>query len=277
MRAAVVAAFVMVITGCASSHRAGAPLKPGYNAFTKQQDVELGRQAAAQIMQQADVVHNQELQSYISRLGGELARQPQADNYSYSFTMLNDRSINAFALPGGPAFVFSGLVSAADNEAQLVGVLAHEISHVALRHATHEMSKANLLELPAALAGAVLGRGSVGAQVAQAGLGLGLNAVLLKYSRDAESEADALGSHIMAQAGYNPIEMARFFEKLEAEGGHAAPQFLSDHPNPGNRIKAVEAEIATMPQRSYNANSGLFEREKQLVAELPPPRAPRRQ
>ena len=112
--------------------------------------------------------------------------------------------------PGGPTYVNTGLLKAVENEAQLAGVMAHEISHVALRHGTNQASKANLLQIPAALAGFALG-GSMLGQLAQAGVGLGLNGVLLKYSRDAESQADLLGAQMMAQAGWNPLEMSRFF------------------------------------------------------------------
>jgi len=260
-------------SGCAA-RMPGEPLEPGFNVFSKEQDIQLGQEAAAQIRQQADIVQNRELQNYVSRLGMQLAEQPQADGYPYSFTLINDDSINAFALPGGPIFVHSGLIEAADNEGQVVGVLAHEIAHVALRHATNQASKANLIQLPAVLAGAAIGQESVLAQLGQLGLGLGVNSVLLRYSRDAETQADAFGSRLMAQVGYNPLEMARFFEKLEAEGGSRAPQFLSSHPNPGNRIQAVQAEIQTLPPRQYQAGTGQFGQMKQMVAQLPPPRQP---
>jgi predicted Zn-dependent protease len=247
-------------------------LKPGFNVYSKDQDVELGKAAAQEVRKQVEIVNNQELQSYISRLGHRLSSVPQAEDYPYTFTLVNDSSINAFALPGGPVFVHIGLLKAADNEAQLVGVLAHEISHVALRHATSEASKATLVQLPAVVAGQAIGQESTIAQLGQLGLGLGVNSVLLKYSRDAEREADALGTQIMSQAGYNPLEMARFFEKLEAEGGARAPEFLSSHPNPGNRVSAVRAEIATMQQRDYRADTGQFPRMRQLAGQLPPPK-----
>ncbi len=260
-------------SGCAT-RIPGAPLQPGFNVFSKEQDIQLGQEAAAQIRQQADIVANQGLQNYVSRLGMQLAAQPLADGYPYSFTLINDDSINAFALPGGPIFAHSGLIEAADNEGQVVGVLAHEIAHVALRHATNQASKANLIQLPAVLAGAAIGQESVLAQLGQLGLGLGVNSLLLRYSRDAENQADAFGTRLMAQAGYNPLEMARFFEKLEAEGGSRAPQFLSSHPNPGNRIQAVQAEIQALPPQQYQAGTGQFGPMKQMVAQLPPPRRP---
>jgi hypothetical protein len=268
----VVAAIALVITGCAG-RKPGDPLKPGYNVYSKEQDIQLGREAARTVVQQLDVVENRKLQQYLDKVGGRLAKQPAADDYPYEFTLINDPSINAFALPGGPIFVHSGLIAAAENEAQLAGVLAHEIAHVVLRHATSQASKANLLQFPAALAAAMIGQGSVGGQLGQAGLGLGLNVLMLRYSRGAEEEADALGARIMAGAGYNPIEMAHFFEKLEAEGGSSAPQFLSSHPSPGNRVKDVEAEIQTFPPGTFEKGkpTGEFREAKQLVAQLPKP------
>ncbi|MEN6536356.1 MAG: M48 family metallopeptidase [Bryobacteraceae bacterium] len=245
--------------------------KPGFNLFSKEQDVQLGKESAGQIEKQIEIVDNKELTDYIARIGSKLAAQPQADKYPYTFKVVNDKSINAFALPGGPAFVHTGLIAAADNEAQIAGVLAHEITHVALRHGTNQVSKANLIQLPALLAAQKMGGGILG-QLGQLGIGLGANSLLLKFSRTAETQADLLGVQIAAQAGYNPLEMARFFEKLEAAGGKQGPQFLSDHPNPGNRMKAIQDLIKQMPQRSYTAESGRLARMKTLVAGIPAPK-----
>jgi Zn-dependent protease with chaperone function len=250
-------------------------LKPGFNLFSKDQDIQLGKEAAAQIEQQLPVANNRELNEYVQRVGQKLASQPQADKYPYTFKVVQDKSINAFALPGGPTYVHTGLIAAADNEAQLAGVMAHEIAHVALRHGTNQASKANLIQLPAMLAAAIAGSGSIMSQLAQVGIGLGANSVLLKFSRNAERDADLLGARLMSQAGYNPIEMARFFEKLEAETGQrgAVAQFFSDHPNPGNRTKAVQDEIRYLPRQSYGADTGQFAQMKRLVASLPAPAA----
>ncbi len=264
------AAFgLLVLSSACAARQPGQAPKPGFNMFSKEQDIQLGREAAAQVRQQYPAVQNQFLQEYVSRVGQRLASQPEAGGYPYSFTLLNDPSVNAFSLPGGPSFVFAGLLSACENEAQLAGVLAHEISHVALRHATNQVSKANLLQIPAALAGAAAGSGSLTGQLAQLGIGLGFNSLLLKFSRTDESQADALGARIMARAGYNPIEMARFFEKLQAQGGSRAPEFLSDHPNPGNRERAIEAEIRALPAGSYGYSTGQFNEAKSMVAGLP--------
>ncbi|MBI1353850.1 MAG: M48 family metalloprotease [Acidobacteria bacterium] len=268
-----VTAFVFVVA-CAT-RQPGDPLKPGYNTFSKEQDIELGREAAAEVRQQVDVVKDQKLQNYVKVVGVRLARQPQAEDYPYEFTLINEESINAFALPGGPVFIHSGLLAAADTEAQFAGVLAHEISHVALRHGTSQASKAQMVQLPAVLAGAILGDGGALSQIGQVGLGLGLNALIMKYSRTAEKEADALGARIMSEAGYDPLAMAEFFQKLEEEtGGSQPPAFLSSHPSPGNRVQLVRAEMQTFPPGQYGYETGDFPLAKKLVAQLPKPNPP---
>jgi predicted Zn-dependent protease len=248
-------------------------LKPGWNLFSKDQDIQLGKEAAAEVEKEHTVVREAELVNYVRRVGGKLAATPEAGGFPYSFQVVADKSINAFALPGGPAFVHTGLLAAADNEAQLAGVLAHEISHVALRHGTNQATKANLIQLPVLLASGMLGKnGSIVGQLSQLGIGLGANSVLLKFSRTAESDADLLGTRIMAKVGYNPLEMARFFEKLEASDGARGPQFLSDHPNPGNRVKAVEEEIRYLPRSNYTTgNASDFARAQKLAAAVPVP------
>jgi beta-barrel assembly-enhancing protease len=269
----VILTTILVGVACAA-RQPGTAIKPGFNLFSKEQDVQLGREASQQVLQQYEVVQNPTLQNYLRTIGERLAATPEArgSGFPFSFTLVNDRSVNAFALPGGPMFVFTGLLNAVDNEAQLAGVMAHEMSHVILRHGTNQASKANLLQIPAVLAGATLGRGgSMMGQLAQLGIGLGFNSVLLKFSRNDESQADAMGAQMAAEAGYNPLEMARFFEKLEAAGGSRGPEFLSDHPNPGNREKAIEAEIRGLPQRNYNGETGQFSRMKAELRAVPAP------
>jgi Zn-dependent protease with chaperone function len=246
--------------------------KPGWNLFNKQQDIQMGREYAQQVEQQMTVVQNKDLTDYVNRIGQRLVKQGGLEDYPYFFKVVQEPSINAFALPGGPMFVHTGLLKAADNEAQVAGVLAHELSHVVLRHGTNQASKAQLIQLPAMLAGAVAG-GSLVGQLAQVGIGLGANSVLLKFSRGAESDADLLGAHIMAKAGYNPVELARFFEKLEAESGGKGnskmAQFMSDHPNPGNRVKAIEEQLPYMARGPFNATEGDLSRMQAFVDKLP--------
>jgi predicted Zn-dependent protease len=215
------------------------------------------------------------LSEYVSRVGKRLvsAQEAQASGFPFTFEVIADPSINAFALPGGPMFINTGLLRAVDNEAQLAGVMGHEMSHVILRHGTNQASKSKLIELPAVLASQMSG-GSMMGQLAQLGIGLGANSVLLRFSRTAESQADLMGSHLMAESGYNPIEMARFFEKLNTESGQRAPQFLSDHPNPENRQKAIEQEITRLPQQNYGYQTGEFGHMKEVVAKIHEPKPP---
>lgn len=258
-------AIALSLPSC-SRRNPGDEIQPGFNLFSRQQDIELGRQAATEVRKQYQVVNNQELQDYTMRIGARLAAQkePKESGFPFAYTLVNDKSVNAFALPGGPTFVHTGLILAAADEGQLAGVLAHEMSHVVLRHGTNQASKANLVKIPVLLAAAVTGNDLLVQLTNMGAMGL-----LLKFSRTSESQADAMGTRIMSEAGYDPTAMAHFFEKLQSEGGSRAPQFLSDHPNPGNRVAAVQEEIKALPRRQYGNPEGDFAHEKALVAKLP--------
>jgi beta-barrel assembly-enhancing protease len=277
MTAATVPATMVLALATAIWAQGPSQFHPGFNLFSKQQDVQLGQENAAQVRKQMPVINDPVLTEYVNRVGKRLvgAREAQESGFPFTFEVVTDPAINAFALPGGPMFINTGLLRALDNEAQLAGVMGHEMSHVILRHGTNQASKSKLIELPAVL-GSQLAGGSMVGQLAQLGIGLGANSMLLKFSRSAEGQADLMGSHLMAEAGYNPIEMARFFEKLNAQGGQRAPQFFSDHPNPGNREKAIEQEIQKLPQQDYSYQTGEFRRMKQAVAKIrePKPKPP---
>jgi len=251
-------------------------LKPGFNLFSKQQDVQLGQESAAQVRKQMTVIKDPTLTAYVNAVGKRLMASQEAtqSGFPFTFEVVADPSINAFALPGGPMFINTGLLKAVDNDAQLAAVMGHEMSHVILRHGTNQASKAKLIELPAMLAGQLAGNSMLG-QLEQVGIGLGANSVLLKFSRSAESQADLMGSHIMAEAGYDPVEMAKFFDKLNSKGG-APPEFFSDHPNPDNRSKAIELEAARLPQQDYGYQTGQFQQMKKVVGTIkePPPKRP---
>src|SRR5213080_2891879 len=248
---------------------------PGFNFFSRQQDIQLGQESATQVRKQMTMLKDPFLNQYVSSIGKRLANAQEAKDSGFPFTfeVVADPSINAFALPGGPMFINSGLLKAVDNEAQLAGVMGHEMSHVILRHGTNQASKSQMIQLPAVL-GSKMAGGSMMGQLAQLGIGLGANSVLLKFSRGAESQADLLGSHLMAESGYNPMAMARFFEKLSSQGGSRGLQFFSDHPNPGNRERAIEEEADKLPRRNYGYETGEFGRMKQVVSGVhePPPR-----
>jgi predicted Zn-dependent protease len=246
-------------------------LRPGFNLFSKEQDVQLGKESAAEVEKKMKVVDNSELQAYIGTVGRKLTSSADAGEFPYTFKVVVDKSINAFALPGGPMYIHTGLLAAADNESQMAGVMAHEVSHVALRHGTNQASKQQMLQLPAMLVGQATGSGGLLGTLSQLGINLGANSVLLKFSRGAETEADLLGTRLMHNAGYNPTELANFFRKLEAEGGNQnklVEMFMASHPNPGNRVQAVQKEAKSLPSRSYNGETGQFRSMQALVGKV---------
>jgi predicted Zn-dependent protease len=262
--------FMLLLTAVALAAQSK-KLRPGFNLFSKEQDVQLGKESAAEVEKKMKVVDNPELQAYIGTVGRKLTSSADAGEFPYSFKVVVDKSINAFALPGGPMYIHTGLLAAADNESQMAGVMAHEVSHVALRHGTNQASKQQMLQLPAMLVGQAAGSGGLLGTLSQLGINLGANSVLLKFSRSAETEADLLGTHLMHSAGYNPIELANFFRKLEAEGGNQnklVEMFMASHPNPGNRVQAVQKEAKSLPSRTYNGETGQFRSMQALVAKV---------
>jgi beta-barrel assembly-enhancing protease len=251
-------------------------LKPGWNMFSAQQDVEVGQQTSSEAERQLPMLNNSKVDKYLNNLGRKLASHATGEKFPYQFKAVNDRAINAFALPGGFLYINRGVIEAADNEAQLAGVMAHEIAHVALRHGTNQASKAYIAQVPLAILGGVMGSNSTGAVLAQLGAGFAANSVLLKYSRDAESQADMLGTQILYDAGYDPRAMAQFFEKIEAEhkGGYP-PAFFSSHPNPENRTGRVDQEIGNLggAPRGSKTDSKEFQDIKRHVMALAGPPA----
>ncbi|HZS04054.1 MAG TPA: M48 family metalloprotease [Blastocatellia bacterium] len=225
------------------------------NNFRPEQDVQLGRQAAAEVTRQMPLLsQNSDVDHYVERVGRRLVAaippEYQHPEFQYSFDVVNARDINAFALPGGPMFVNRGMIEAARNEGEMAGVMAHELSHVILRHGTAQATKAQspgvqLGAIGGAILGAVIG-GNVGGVIAQ-GTQLGLGAYLLKYSREYETQADVLGAQIMARAGYDPRDLANMFRTIERQsGGSGGPEWLSSHPNPGNRYGRINEEAARL-------------------------------
>src|SRR3989441_2949954 len=222
-------------------------ITPPTNNYAPSQDVQLGRQAAMQAEQQLPLLHEDALTEFVNNVGNRLVAAIPADlqhpEFHYTFTVVNVRDINAFALPGGPMFVNRGMIQAAHNEGEVAGVMAHELSHVVLRHGTAQASKATKYEIGeiiGAVAGAIIG-GRVGSIVAQ-GTQFGLGTAFLRFSREFEQQADIEGSHIMARAGYDPRDMANMFKTIEKQSGSGGPQWLSDHPNPGNRYDYITRE-----------------------------------
>jgi beta-barrel assembly-enhancing protease len=243
--------------------------KPRWSLFSVEQEVQAGQQYSAEVEKQLPLVNDSTINNYVSRLGQRLAAKAPGTQYPYTFKVVNQKEINAFALPGGPIYVNLGTIQAASNESELAGVMAHEISHVVMRHSVNQASKQAAAQIPLAILGGRMGGGMVG-QLAQLGIGFGVGSLFMKYSRDAEREADLVGADILYDAGYNPQGMVTFFRKLEEETGARGSEFFQSHPNPGNRADAVAKEISTLGNRQFTSGSSEFQNIKSRVSGMKP-------
>jgi beta-barrel assembly-enhancing protease len=237
-------ALLSVQTGCGGGLLAGAAssrVSMGFNLFSPEQDVELGRASAAEVARQSDVVEDERVNEYVQRLGERVASRAPGYKFRYKFVVVDSPEANAFALPGGYVFVNSGAIEAARNEGELAGVLAHEISHVVLRHGTNQASKAYVAKNAMRLLDAALGGAKEGLRTLAYSLGLaGPGRLFMKFNRDAESQADVEGARLMAAAGYDPRDMADFFQRLDERAGDArAGETADDHPSPASRAAAI--------------------------------------
>ncbi len=237
-----IAIFVMPVSGLAQTK-----IVLHSNRYKPSEDVQVGRQAAAEVEQQMPILRDADATNTVSRVGQRLVSaippEFQHPEFQYYFKIVNARDINAFALPGGPMYVNRGMIEAARTEGEMAGVMAHELSHVALRHGTAQATKAQKYGLLAGIlgiGGQILG-GPAGAAAQIAGQGVGV--YFLKFSREYETEADILGSQIMARAGYDPHDLANMFKTIEQQsGGSGGGGFMSDHPSPANRYARINQE-----------------------------------
>jgi len=237
-----IAIFVMPVSGLAQTK-----IVLHSNRYKPSEDVQVGRQAAAEVEQQMPILRDADATNTVSRVGQRLVSaippEFQHPEFQYYFKIVNASDINAFALPGGPMYVNRGMIEAAHTEGEMAGVMAHELSHVALRHGTAQATKAQKYGLLAGIlgiGGQILG-GPAGAAAQIAGQGVGV--YFLKFSREYETEADILGSQIMARAGYDPHDLANMFKTIEQQsGGSGGGGFMSDHPRPANRYARINQE-----------------------------------
>src|SRR6266852_6300557 len=277
--AALVAAFSLLLAPVAWAD-GRTQLTPGWNMFSPQQDAEVGQQASLNVERQLNMMNDSQVDNYLNNLGHRLSAHAPGYQFHYTYTGVNDRAINAFALPGGRIYINRGTIEAADNEAQLAAVMAHETSHVALRHGTNQASKASAAQLPLGILGALLGNNSTGATLAQLGAGFTLKSLLLKYSRTDESQADIMGTQILADSGYDPRGMGQFLEKIQAlDQGKNHVAFFSDHPSPDRRVERVAEEVDKLggARSGSKTNSREFDDIKRYIQSMPAPRSPGRQ
>jgi beta-barrel assembly-enhancing protease len=239
-----------------------------------EKEVRLGREAAAEVDRQAKFVDDPLITEYVNRVGQNIVLHSDS-KVPFTIKVIDSDEVNAFALPGGFFYVNKGLILAADNEAELAGVMAHEIAHVAARHAVENQAKASLLEYAAI--GASIFLGGIPGMIYQNTAGIGLLGIFMKFSRGAEEEADKLGVQYMYAAGYDPGAMATMFEKLEAKNkkkpGFIARAF-STHPAPPDRRAAALALAARFPENEeYVISSSEFQRVKGRLLRLSNARA----
>jgi predicted Zn-dependent protease len=238
-------------------------------------EIAIGRDVQQQVRKSVPVVSDRALNAFVTQVGKQLAAQARGPRYAYSFSIANYRELNAFALPGGPVWINRGILHAAASEAQLAGVLAHEIAHIAQRHAADRITKQLVANGFLGLLGAVLGNDPGAARTAQAGARLLAGSYMLKFSRDDEREADAIGSQIMRRAGWDPRGMAEFMETLRREQGRdpgSVEIFLSSHPAPGERAEALRRSLGS--RTSGRRDSIAFRAARARAVRLTPPPRP---
>lgn len=262
------------------------------NLMSRQEEIDAGKSAMPELIQSyGGIVPDAALQTYVTRVGMDLVQYTEADYKSlpWEFTFLNSDVINAFALPGGKVFITRGLAERMTNEAQLAGVLGHEIGHVTAEHADKRMAEQLGVSIGAAVGSAVISAaaGEKNQTVAQVGSEVfvtGLGVYALTFSRTEENEADALGMRYMTKAGYNPMAQYQVMEILRsAAGSGGSPEFLSTHPAPQTRMDRIKKQVETTYASTQNNPQYQFYEARfqtgflDLLKKLPPPPAPPKQ
>jgi predicted Zn-dependent protease len=275
---AAAAVIAVIVFGAAASARADrTPLKPGMNVFSMRDDIEIGLRNAREAESQLPMLNDPRVDAYLNALGKRLIAHAPGYAFPYRFRCVNDESVNAFALPGGFIYVDRGVIEAAGDEAQLAAVLAHEISHVALRHGTHEATKAYWSEMPFSGVSSLFG--PMSGAVEDLASGFAFDSILLRHSRSAETQADVLGTQIVYDSGYDPRALAQFFEGVadEARQSHRV-SFFENHPDPGHRIERIDHEVDRLGglPADYQSDSEEFLAIRRYLREMPAPSEPQR-
>jgi beta-barrel assembly-enhancing protease len=247
-------------------------VKPGINIFTPDQDIEIGLKVSAAAQKKLPMLNDADINAYVTELGSRLAGFAPGKKFPYQFHIVDSKEVNSFALPGGQIFIYRGAIEEASNEAQLAGILAHEISHVALRHGTNQATRAQMSTGILGAVGGVVGGGSFNTFAAEMSGELGGNSILLKHSKTAEVQADVVGTQILYDAGYDPRAMAQFFEGAdEGRSKGKLTSFFSDHPVPSNRVARINDEVEKLGglPPDYKTDSAEFRAVRRLIASIP--------
>lgn len=249
----------------------GAPSTGALEFVSVKDEIAIGKRANAEVRRQTPEVRDSVVASYMSQLGRQLAAQAGGPRYPYTFDVANYREINAFALPGGPVWIHRGTLEAAQNESQLASVIAHEIAHIAHRHAASRLTKATAANVGLGVLGAFLGEGR-GSRIAQIGASLAAQTTMAKFSRDDERAADLAGLRYMRRAGFDTRGAAEFMQILRAEGGRdpgAVQVFFASHPAPAERVTRLR-QASTQIGRGSRRDSPAFQAAKRRLARLGP-------
>ena len=244
----------------------------GLTLLSVPDEIELGREANVKMRHELVQFRDERVLSYVAGLGKQLARSTRGPRYPYSFTIADYREINGFALPGGPVWINRGVLHAATTESQVAGVLAHEIAHIAQRHAATQVMHGAFANWGLGLLSAMLGNAG-GANAARSAAGVMTNSMFLKFSRDDEIEADRVGLQILTNAGWEARGMVELFEILRREQKRdptVVETFFSTHPPPQERIELLKSAVRTRP--GGRRDSVEFQRARSRSLALPPPR-----
>lgn len=246
-----VSLLVVAGWGCAVNPATG---KRQLSLVSESQEIEMGREADGMVQAQMGVYGGTGLQDYVQRVGRDLAAVSERPNLEWSFRVVDDPTVNAFALPGGYIYITRGIMAHLNSEAELATVVGHEIGHVTARHSVNQMSKAQLAQIGLGLGAAVSPEVAQYGQFAEMGVGL----MFLKFSRDDERQADDLGLRYMVTAGYDPRPAPQVFDMLgnvsAASGGDRVPGWLSTHPAPENREAHLQQKIAELDQTGFKGS-----------------------
>ena len=240
-------------------------------------EIEIGREVNAQVRKDTPQFTDAEAVGYVRDIARRLVQVAPGPRYPYSFSVANYREINAFALPGGPVWIHRGVMHAATNEAQVAGVLAHEIAHIALRHSADQLTKAAFTNIGLGVLGAILGN-SGGAGTAQVAARVLANGAFLKFGRNAELEADRTGLQMLTRAGWDGRGMVELFEVIRKEAARDPSKvevLLSSHPSPRDRIAALQPELSR--RKGGRRDTSQFRTIKARLLHLPAPKTMPRQ